>query len=200
MAIPRLPELEMLLVAAFSRHENALDWARARLEQEYGPILLTSPPFAFNQTEYYEKEMGSGLRKVFLVFRNLRAAEELPAIKLRTNALEQELASRGGFPENRPLNLDPGLLSLGKFILATTKDQAHRLYLRDGIYAEVTLRFQDGHFHPWSWTYADYRQLEVLSFLERARDAYRELRQVVSGAGVSPTAQALRPAPPDSID
>ena len=54
--------------------------------------------------------------------------------------------------------LHPGVLALGKFLLATTKDQAHRVYLRDGIFAEVTLRFQDGAFRPWPWTYADYRE------------------------------------------
>ena len=36
------------------------------------------------------------------------------------------------------------MMTLGKFMLATTKDQAHRIDLRDGIYAEVTLRFQAG--------------------------------------------------------
>jgi hypothetical protein len=117
--------------------------------------------------------MGPDLRKQFLVFQQLLAADRLPAIKLHTNALEQELARSGGYPESRPLNLDPGLLTLGKFCLATTKDQVHRIYLRDGIFAEVTLRFQAGSFEPWPWTYADYRQTCVRDFLKQARDYYR---------------------------
>jgi hypothetical protein len=77
------------------------------------------------------------------------------------------------------VNLDPGLLTLGKFMLATTKDQGHRIYLRDGIFAEVTLRYQAGAFEPWPWTYADYRRPEVHAFLQSARAFYREqLRQV----------------------
>ena len=48
--------------------------------------------------------------------------------------LAEELAQSGTYSEARPLNLDPGLLQLGKFLLAATKDQAHRIYLRDGIY------------------------------------------------------------------
>jgi len=118
--------------------------------------------------------MGSGLRKRFLVFQDLIPADQLVDIKLRTNELEQELKISKSWPEPRPLNLDPGILSLGKFMLATTKDQAHRIYLRAGIYAETTLRFQDHAFQPWPWTYADYRQPEVLAFLGEAREYYRQ--------------------------
>ena len=77
---------------------------------------------------------------------------------------------REKYPEPRPLNLDPGLLLLGKFLLATTKDQSHRIYLRDGIYAEVTLRYTKSEFEPWPWTYADYREPFVHSFLASARE------------------------------
>ena len=79
------------------------------------------------------------------------------------------------FPDARPVNLDPGLMQLGKFMLATTKDQAHRIYLRDGIYAEVTLRFQDGAWELWPWTYRDYQEPAVREFLAEVRDVYREL-------------------------
>src|SRR5262245_12177686 len=135
---------ELLLIAAFSRHPDALQWAREQLIPFYGPIALESRPYRFDQTSYYQDEMGSDLQKVFLVFEQLVPPEALPGIKLRTNALEEELAKTCRFTEQRPLNLDPGLLNLGKFLLATTKDQQHRIYLRDGIFAEVTLRFQDG--------------------------------------------------------
>jgi Domain of unknown function (DUF4416) len=85
--------------------------------------------------------MGAGLQKHFLVFENLIDAA-LPDVKLRTDGRERELAAAGLYPEPRPLDLDPGVLTLGKFLLATTKDQAHRVFLRDGIFAEATLRFE----------------------------------------------------------
>src|SRR5205085_97859 len=102
---------------------------RARLEADFGPVALAGAPFTFDQTGYYERTMGSGLRKELLAFEELIAPDRLPEIKLRTNALERELAECGGYPEARPINLDPGYLVLGKFLLATTKDQAHRVYL-----------------------------------------------------------------------
>ncbi len=168
----------LLVVAAFSRHEPTLRWAEEQLLSLFGPIALTSPPYLFTQTGYYQQSMGPDLRKHFLVFEDLVAPDCLPEAKQRTNALEVDLARQGLYPEERPLNLDPGILSLGKFQLATTKDQAHRIYLRDGIFAEVTLRFQAGEWEPWPWTYADYREPYVRNFLRQARDYYRErLRQ-----------------------
>jgi hypothetical protein len=173
MADPSTPPPALLVVAAFSRHDEALSWARQRLEEQFGPIALASLPFSFHHTAYYEPTMGAGLRKQLWGFEKLVNQGELADIKLRTNQLEDELARGGAFPEQRPLNLDPGLLTLGKFSLATTKDQAHRIYLRDGIFAEVTLRFHAGSYEPWTWTYADYREPEVLKALGEFRDYYR---------------------------
>jgi hypothetical protein len=174
MSEPRPHPPALLVVAAFSRHPDAVAWGRERLEPLYGPIALTSAPYAFVQTAYYAESMGADLQKQFLVFRDLVPPDALPDIKLRTNAIENELAAAHRFPEERPLNLDPGILTLGKFQLATTKDQAHRIYLRDGIYAEVTLRYEAGAWVPWPWTYADYRLPEVAEFLKRARGFYKE--------------------------
>jgi hypothetical protein len=169
-----LPDPVLLIIAAFSRHPDAITWAQDWLEKSFGPVALVSPSYAFEQTSYYEPTMGVGLRKQFLVLHDLVAPDCLPDVKVLTNALEQELICPGSYPEARPLNLDPGILTLGKFMLATTKDQAHRVYLRKGIYAEVTLRFQNRAFEPWPWTYADYRLPVVRDFLKEARTFYRK--------------------------
>jgi hypothetical protein len=183
MGEPHVPNPVMLVTAAFSRYPEALDWARLQLEQAFGPVELTSATLDFDQTRYYERDMGAGLKKRFFAFRELVAADSLAKIKRRTNDLENELARSGSYPVPRPLNLDPGLLSLGKFQLATTKDQSHRIYLGEGIFAEVTLRYQAGCFEAWPWTYADYRQPAVLDFLQEARDLYRRrMRDMPDGA------------------
>jgi hypothetical protein len=177
MAEPFLPDPVLLIVAVFSRHAEAFASARSRLEQFFGPVAFESQAYNFHQTAYYEASMGPGLQKKFLVLHSLFPADCLAEVKQRTNEIEAELARTNRYPEVRPINLDPGILSLGKFMLATMKDQAHRIYLRKGVYAEVTLRFQAGVFEPWSWTYADYRLPLVRAFLKEARDFYRERLQ-----------------------
>ena len=173
MAKRRTPDPSLLVVAAFSRYPDALDWAQERLQAAFGPIERVSPDFDFHHTVYYEKSMGAGLKKRFIVFANLRPSDILPQAKNFAIGLEKDLASCGRYPEERPLNLDPGLVQLGKFLLASTKDQGHRVYLRDGIYAEVTLRFEGKGFECWPWTYADYREPAVREFLSEARDGLR---------------------------
>jgi hypothetical protein len=182
MAKPQVPAPVLLVVAAFSRHEELLERTRRELSARHGPIVMASAVYTFDQTTYYEATMGAGLRKQLWAFRDLIAAAALPAIKLETNALEEAMTS--AYSESRPINLDPGYLGLGKLVLATTKDHAHRLYLRDGIYAEVTLQFCSGAFQPWPWTYADYRLPEVIAFLGQAREYYR---QALSRAAASHT-------------
>jgi hypothetical protein len=175
MTEPRLPSAALLVVAAFSRHGDALDWAHEQLQRAFGPLACVSPRYPFNHTKYYDATMGADQLKQLLAFDQMVGQDQLAGIKRQTIQMERKLAQQGTFSEQRPLNLDPGLLTLGKFLLATTKDQAHRIYLRDGIYAEVTLRFQDGRYEPWPWTYADYREPEVAEALKEFRNYYRQL-------------------------
>jgi uncharacterized protein DUF4416 len=171
--IPHEADPSLLVVAAFSRHAEALAWAQARLQEEYGRLAIAGGEFDFHHTSYYEPAMGRGLRKQLMAFEKLVGTDRLADIKLSAIRLEDELAASGRFPEPRPLNLDPGLLQLGKFMLATTKDKGHRIYLGKGIYAEVTLFFQAGMFEPWPWTYADYREPAVRQDLAKMREYYR---------------------------
>jgi len=159
----------LLVLAAFSRHGEALDWARRRAEPCFGPVARESPRFAFDQTDYYAASMGSGLVKQFFAFERLVDPARLPELKRLTNAWEDELAAEGTYAEARPLNLDPGYLTAAKLVLASTKDFAHRVYLRDGIYAEVTLHYRHGRWEPHTYTFPDYRGAAYHEFFDRCR-------------------------------
>lgn len=166
----------MRVLAAFSRHDAALDWAREWAIAQWGPIALESPRFEFTETTYYESSMGDGLKKTFFAFAKLMDPVELVETKLRTNDAELEYASQLSHAEARPLNLDPGYLTDGKFLLATTKDHAHRIYLDRGIYAEITLRYYQKRWQPWDWTYPDYCREDFLEYFTECRNRFRQLR------------------------
>jgi hypothetical protein len=165
------PTLVVLLVAVVSRYPEALRWARERAEQQHGAVSLTSDAFDFTETDYYTPTMGAQLKKQFLTFERLIDPEELATIKRRTNEWEAEYAALGHHPEPRPLNLDPGYITAAKLVLASTKDHAHRIYLRDGIYAEVTLAFRHRRWQPMEWTYPDYRRDDYQQFFMQCREA-----------------------------
>ena len=114
--------------------------------------------------------MGTDLNKQFLAFERLIDPAALADIKRQTNDWEAEYAALGRHAEPRPLNLDPGYITPAKLVLASTKDHAHRIYLRDGIYAEVTLAYRHRQWQPLEWTYPDYRREDYQRFFTRCRD------------------------------
>ena len=178
MADIRSPRPVVMLIDVSSRYAHALDWAAQRAQAEFGPIELRSLAFEFNQTEYYQASMGTELKKQFLALRKLMDPGQLRHLKRMTNAWEMEYAEQTDWPEERPLNLDPGYLSEAKLVLASTKDHAHRIYLDDGIYAEVTLHYQGGCWQKSAWTYPDYQQADFQEFFVSCRGFLRsELRK-----------------------
>lgn len=180
MGEPSPPPPSLLIMAAFSRHEGALHWARHRAEQRWGVPVLESERFAFGETEYYQRSMGKDLKKVFWAFEPGFEPADLPEVKLATNAWEKEYAGRSDTEEKRPLNLDPGYLNLGKLVLASTKDFTHRIYLSQGIFAEVTLYFQRGRWEHHRWTFPDYRREDYQAFFSECRQyLHRWVRGVI---------------------
>jgi hypothetical protein len=168
----------LLLAAAFSRYDAALDWAGQTLEAAWGKVALESVRFDHRETTYYEPTMGKDLKKVFFAFQPLIDPANLAERKVQAIAWEDEYRRAAGHPEPRPLNIDPGYLTEAKLVLASTKDRDHRIYLSQGIFAEVTLHFHHGQWAGRPWTYPDYQRADYHEFFSRCREflrqAYRE--------------------------
>ncbi|MCE9608456.1 MAG: DUF4416 family protein [Planctomycetia bacterium] len=169
----------LLLVAVITRHAQALDWARAKCVEKWGPVALESPTFDFVETNYYEPTMGPGLGKTFLTFACGDQARgydpgELAATKHLTNAWEAEYAALGRHAEARPLNLDPGYITPAKLVLASTKDHAHRIYLGQGMFAEITLFYKHKAWQKHEYTFPDYTRADFHAFFSRCRERLRK--------------------------
>ena len=145
--------------------------ARARLEEKFGPMDFRGPDMEFAFTDYYNGEMGGDLRRQFVSFERLVRRETLADIKLFSNEIEKELCRPDG---GRQVNIDPGLLSLENFILATAKNFTHRVYLRDGIFADLTLIYSGKKFNAMPWTFPDYSSEEIQSILGELRKRLAE--------------------------
>jgi hypothetical protein len=165
------PQSVLLLMAVFSSADNAFEWTAQKAEKEFGPIELESETFHVeNYTSYYTASMGGTLPKKLWAFRNLIDPAELPRIKCLTNEWEDEFKRQNSATPVRPLNLDPGYVDLGKLILASTKDHAHRIYLSQGIFAESTLMWTQKQWKALPWSYPDYQSSVCQEFLTRCRD------------------------------
>ncbi|MBN2097823.1 MAG: DUF4416 family protein [Candidatus Omnitrophica bacterium] len=170
MAQAKQPSSVKLLMGAIFSGEGILIKAKQRLSRKFGPIDFQSQTVPFNFTEYYQEEMGPGLWRQFFSFHRLIAPQQLTAVKLYANKLEQRFSAAG----KRRINLDPGYICAAKLVLASCKDYAHRIYLGQGVFAEITLSFQDGAFRAQPWTYPDYQDPEHLKGFHLIRRAYLE--------------------------
>jgi hypothetical protein len=169
MSDPQPPEAVKLIASLFSGDRFLLDEAVQALSERYGRADFISAPAPFTYTDYYEREFGGSLVRRFVAFERLIRPEVLPDIKLWTNVLEKRLSAEG----RRRVNIDPGYLARAHLILATGKGYTHRPYLREGIYADLTLIYRERSFHPLPWTYPDYASEEVIGMLTRIREKYR---------------------------
>ncbi len=150
------------------------------LQGVFGRVDALSQRFPFDQTEYYREEMGSPLFRWFITFTKLISMTALPEIKLATNDLEEKYSIPEG---KRRMNIDPGYFCQAHVVLATTKGYTHRPYLRDGIYADLTLIFRDKSFRPLEWTYPDYRQEAIILLFNQFRKRYLEDLKRSKGEG-----------------
>jgi hypothetical protein len=169
VSIPQVPEPAKVIVSILSAEPNLPEIADRLLTQRLGPLEECVGPLAFDFTSYYDAELGSGIRRWIRVFEYLVDRAELADIKCLTNEIERAYTMDG----RRRFNLDPGLMTLGNFVLATGKNNAHRIYLKNGIFADLTLIFRFGSYRPLEWTYPDYADAQLIEILNRIRQGYK---------------------------
>ena len=167
MGHAKAPKPVKLIISAFAPGDELLAEAKKVVTAEWGEIDFESELLPFDHTAYYAAEFGTGLVRRIWAFARLIDPGTLAEIKVRSNELEQRWTEDG----RRKVNLDPGYVALSKMVLATTKNYDHRIYVGHGIYAEVTLHYRKGAFHPWPWTYPDYAS-------ERYRTLFAAIRRL----------------------
>ncbi|NCP10109.1 MAG: GTP-binding protein [Deltaproteobacteria bacterium CG23_combo_of_CG06-09_8_20_14_all_51_20] len=170
MSEPREPLPVKLVASLFSEDSELIEKACSYLETFFGPLDWKSNEIPFDKTRYYEKEMGGPLLRRFVSFERLISYEEIADIKIRTNTYEKGLCVSG----RRTINIDPGCISAERLILVTGKNYTHRVYLRRGIYADLTLIYQAGSFRGLPWTYPDYGDKAIIELFNGVRARYME--------------------------
>ena len=108
------PEPVLLVLAAFSRHSAALDWARVGAESVWGPAVLASPRFSFVETDYYEPTMGPGHSKCFWAFERLIDPATLVEIKSSDKRLGSRVCCKSRARRAAPAESGSGLSDAGQ--------------------------------------------------------------------------------------
>ncbi len=142
--------------------EERFAWVVDETSRLWGKPDLIGDAVPFSLTDYY-RDIAPRLLRRFVCFRGAADATGLADWKRASCALE----ARSRTP--RAVNIDPGYVDGARLVLASTKDHAHRIWLRDGIYAEVTLRFRFGRWESFDYTFPDFKNGFYDGFLTEAR-------------------------------
>ena len=165
MSTPRQPLPAKLFVSVLSASPERIVKVLLELAGSFGELDFVSAVLRFDYTDYYHAEMGQPLYRRFASFDSLVQQEDLAEIKVQTNLYERKTSAGG----NRTVNIDPGLLLAERFVLASGKNYVHRLYLSQGIYADLTLIYHDNDYQPLGWTYPDYADAAYHEFFGEVR-------------------------------
>ena len=170
MSTPKTPDPGLLIISILSASwDQCWPGVLEELEARFGPADGVSEEFAFDETGYYDEELGTPITRRIIEFETLRSLDELADIKLFTNSLE----SRSGSAGKRLFNLDPGFISMQSLVLATGKSFSHRIYLKDGIWADLTMIWQKKQWVEFPWTFPDYAGEAMKSRLTKLRLSYK---------------------------
>ena len=137
-----------------------------KIESLYGKLITFNPEFN-PLASYYSKEMGSveTLKRFFLVTTSSYPREFLLSTKLLSLDWERQWSDGN----KRMVNVDLGLISAENFILATTKNYSHRIFLGQNIFADLTYQYQDTSYQTLPWTYPDFKDQAKIEFLNWCR-------------------------------
>lgn len=162
------PEDANLVISLFTGRKALFTEALKSIEKRFGPLEFLSEALDFSGTDYYRDEFGTGLKRKIVSFEGLISMTGLAEIKLFTNGLE------GGFTKDgkRLINIDPGYLTLERFVLASCKNFPQRIYLGGGVFADLTLIYSDNDWRTLEWTYPDYGDRGMKALLKEVRKRY----------------------------
>ena len=166
------PPVKLFMGVLYSIEER-FDAAFQILENKYGRIDIRSGSFPFDISDYYASEMGRPIFRLFITFDTLIHPKYLASIKIETNTIEDQLALNN----QRKVNLDPGYMDYDKVVLASAKYNGQKVYLDHGIWADLTLYYQENAFHAYPWSFPDFRSGIYNTFFLKIRARYKGQRR-----------------------
>jgi hypothetical protein len=169
MGTVKVPPPVKFFASIIFNDSGILSEAETEMAGCIGPIEESTDFMPFSQSNYYAPEMGAGLMRRFLLFGPLLERDRLAEIKAAANVIEQTHALEG----RRSVNIDPGYIALEQMVLGTTKGFSHRIYQGQGIFADLTLIYENGTYRSLPWTYPDYGGRELISLLNGWREKYK---------------------------
>lgn len=171
MSRVQTPEPGRLIISIIYSSMDGLADALKVVERKFSRVQCETTEIPCSSADRYLEEMGHRLSRRFFSFERPVLRDSLPEIKQFCHKTEPRFADRHGDYSFRTVNIDPGLLTAANLIVASHREYNHRIYLRDGVWAEIALIYSRNRFTRLPWTSPDYCHSDAIEFFERVRQS-----------------------------
>jgi hypothetical protein len=171
MARTQKPPSGRVIVSIIYSSLDALAETLRLLERQFGRVQCETMEIPYTGEQYAE-EMGGSLQRRFYSFERQVERDRLPEIKATCHKLEKQFGDMVDDYAFRTVNIDPGILTPENLVMSSHREYNHRIYLRDGVFAELTLVYAKGRFVRLPWTQPDFCQGEAIEFFLRVRRSF----------------------------
>jgi len=178
MARAQNPEQGKLIISIIYSSMDALADALRVLERKFGRVDMETIEIETAEAEFYREEMGERLERRFFSFVKNVERDSLVEIKAACARIEPQFADRVGDHIFRTANIDPGIISPENLVMTSHRNMNHRVYMKDGVYSEVTLIYSQEQYMRLPWTSPDFYHDEAIDFFSRTRAAFELLQPV----------------------
>lgn len=150
------------------------------LSQMWGPLRHTGALYPFDQTHYYQAEMGSHLYRGVLSFESLIDPSKIGDYKKQSNAFEIQTQQATGL---RFVNVDVGYMDVDKIVLPSYKKGPFKLYAGEGLWLDMQMTYAKGVFSSTPWAFEDFKRNPYQKDLQLIREKYKKALKSTSKNG-----------------
>jgi hypothetical protein len=168
-----------LIAAVLYCDPAGLETAFERVAGAFSAIDHYGESVEFTASDYYEAEMGPGLKRCLVSFSDLVHPGCLAQAKQTTREIENHFSRDG----HRRVNIDIGYLDMFKVVLASFKGRTNKIYLSAGVWADMVLYYEKGDFRPFLWTFPDFKEGCYRVSLLDIRNRYKQQLKTIGPAG-----------------
>jgi hypothetical protein len=177
MARPQKPNPGRLIVSVVHSSRDALADALRQLERRFGRVQCETIDIPHVGGKEYTEEMGDSLARRFFSFERMVQRDSLIEIKTACHKIESQLGDQVHDYTFRTVNIDPGIMTPDNVVMACHREYNHRVYISDGVFAEIVLIWSRGQFCRLPWTNPDFCHDEAIEFFLRVRNSFELLEK-----------------------
>lgn len=161
----------LICSVAYAQIDALADCLR-RLENQFSAVMFETLDIPFTGEARHREEMGHQLTRRFFSFEKQVGLDRLPDLKRLCRKIEAGFADEVDDYLFRAVNVDPGIMTPENVVMASSQGMNYRLYLTNGVYAQVELIWSRGQFVQLPWTNPDFTHPEALDLFNRVRETF----------------------------